>query len=61
MKKYKARNGKAPIYARITVDGKRADLSMKRSVEFSSWNNHKGMEKGRRDQQLKRLLGTGES
>lgn len=49
LKKYKATNGKVPIYARITVDGKRVDLSVKQSVEQVNWNAMKGMAKGNRE------------
>ncbi|WP_083505515.1 Arm DNA-binding domain-containing protein [Pedobacter ginsenosidimutans] len=31
-------NGKAPIYAKITVDGKYLRLAVKRSVESEFWN-----------------------
>lgn len=30
--------GEIPIYMRITVDGKRAELSTNRFIEESSWN-----------------------
>ncbi len=50
LRKYKAKNGKAPIYARITVDGRRVDLSIKRSIEESSWNSSRGMAKGSREE-----------
>lgn len=53
LKKYKSQDGKAPIYARITVDGKRADVSLKRSVEEKNWNAPKGMAKGSRDEIVK--------
>lgn len=33
---YKEKDGKLPIYARITVDGKRVDLLIKRDVEKSN-------------------------
>lgn len=47
LKKYKtSTSGKTPIYARITVDGRRVDISVKRSVEEANWNFHKGMAKG---------------
>lgn len=45
LRKYKAKDNKAPIYARITVDGLRAEFSMKRDIEMSSWNSSKGMAK----------------
>lgn len=34
----KIKKDHAPIYARITVDGKRAEISLKRSISVSSWN-----------------------
>lgn len=43
LKKSKASDGKAPIYARITVDKKREEISVKQSVEerigtiFKAW------------------------
>jgi site-specific recombinase XerD len=46
LRKYKTNRGKAPIYMRITVNGKRADLSIKRSIDQESWNVHKGLAKG---------------
>ena len=31
--------GKCPIYLRITVDGKRTEISIKRSIEAERWSN----------------------
>jgi integrase len=42
--------GKSPIYARITVNGKRIEISVKRSIEDSNWNATKGMAKGSREE-----------
>ena len=42
----KDENGKAPIYCRITVDGKRGELSIKRNIEIERWSNEKGYVKG---------------
>ncbi|MGI8583942.1 MAG: phage integrase SAM-like domain-containing protein, partial [Chitinophagaceae bacterium] len=42
----KDENGKAPIYCRITVDGKRSELSIKRNIEIERWSNEKGYVKG---------------
>ena len=39
-------NGKAPIYVRITVDGIRSELSIKRSIEIERWNTEAGKVKG---------------
>jgi len=36
-----AKNGKAPLYARITVNGKRSELSLKRKVYISDWDSAK--------------------
>jgi len=36
------RNQEAPIYLRITVDGKRAEVSIKRSINPDHWNEMKG-------------------
>jgi len=38
--------GKAPIYCRITVDGKRNEISIKRNIEPERWNSEKGYVKG---------------
>ncbi len=47
LKKAKIDNtGKAPIYCRITVDGQRSELSIKRNIEPSRWNNEKGCVRG---------------
>ena len=41
MRTSKAKQGKAPIYCRITVNGQRTEFSIKRSVELSLWQNGK--------------------
>jgi len=51
LRKYKTTsNGKTPIYARITVNGKRSDISTKRTIEENNWNAKKGMAKGSRQE-----------
>lgn len=40
--------GKAPICARVTVNGKRTEISVKRSVNANEWDDRKGMAKGNR-------------
>jgi len=45
--------GKSPIYARITVNGKRREISVKRSIEENNWNATKGMAKGSREEIIK--------
>lgn len=42
--------GKSPIYARVTVNGKRIEISVKRSIEENNWNPVKGMAKGSREE-----------
>ncbi len=44
--KAKTRNDEAPIYCRITVNGKRAQFSVKRSVDPNKWIAAAGMAKG---------------
>lgn len=39
-------NGLVPIYTRITVNGKRIELSSNRFVEFSKWSTEAGKMKG---------------
>ena len=41
----KATEGIAPIYARITVNSKRCEVSIKRKISIDSWNSGKGMAK----------------
>jgi len=38
--------GSVPIYCRITVDGKRSEIAIKRSTPQSKWNSDKGYVKG---------------
>ncbi|WP_111309754.1 site-specific integrase [Confluentibacter sediminis] len=40
------KNRKAPLYARITVNGKRSELSLKRKVLISDWDTTKNRLKG---------------
>ena len=37
----KVKNGKAPLYARITVNASRIEVSLKTLVEISDWNPSK--------------------
>jgi len=54
LRRYKASSdGKSPIYARITVDGKRLDISVKRSIEEDNWNPKKGMARGSKQDVVK--------
>ncbi len=50
--------GKAPIYARVTVNGRRTEISVKRSIVVSAWDPKKGLAKGSREEtaELNRFL-----
>ena len=51
LKKSKIDNqGKAPIYLRITVDGKRSEISIKRKVEIERWDSASSKVKGRTEE-----------
>lgn len=39
-------DGKAPIYLRITVNGKRSQISIKRKIEVSKWSSEAGRVSG---------------
>jgi len=47
IRKHRIKDGKAPIYARITVNTSRCELSVKRRVNIDNWSNGKGMAKGK--------------
>ena len=44
------KNGRAPIYVRITVEGRSSDVSLKRNIEIANWNVEKGQTQGLRDE-----------
>lgn len=50
----RAKNNLVSVYARITVNGKRANISLKRKVAVSEWNSNKGRARGTK--QESRLL-----
>ena len=50
IRKNKLKNGLVPIYARITVDAKRVEVSMKRKIDPQQWNHKQGMAKGSREE-----------
>lgn len=50
VKNAKEKDGKVPIYARITVDGRRVDISLKRKIDQYNWHADKGMVKGSKDE-----------
>lgn len=40
------KNGKAPIYLRVTVNGKRSEIAIKRCITLNLWNTLKSKAKG---------------
>jgi integrase/recombinase XerD len=40
LKKYKEKNGKAPLYIRLTHSGKHCDNSLKRLIPLEKWNEN---------------------
>lgn len=44
--------GSAPICARVTVNGKRTEISVKRSVNANEWDERKGIAKGSRKETI---------
>ena len=42
----KLKNGESPIFVRITIDGQRLDISLKRSIDSKFWDSNKGKCKG---------------
>lgn len=47
IRKHRIIEGKAPIYARVTVNSSRCEISVKRRILVSSWNNGKGVANGK--------------
>jgi integrase/recombinase XerD len=50
LKQSKASNGKAPLYTRITINGLRVEISLKRKVTISSWCPLKSRMKGNKEE-----------
>jgi integrase/recombinase XerD len=46
----KAKNGLLPIYARISVDSRRVEVSLKRFIHPDNWNDAKGSAKGKSEE-----------
>lgn len=53
------KNGQVSVYVRITVNGKRVNISLKRKVALSEWNSLKGRARGTKQESrlLNRYLG----
>ncbi|HEY9219973.1 MAG TPA: Arm DNA-binding domain-containing protein [Lutibacter sp.] len=61
IKKTKAdASGKSMIYMRITVNGRRSELSIQRKVDILKWNNQAGKAKGYSEevQKINQLIDT---
>lgn len=54
IRKHRIKDSKAPIYARITVNANRCEISVKQRIHINNWNNGKGMAKGK-DSNIARL------
>ena len=50
IRRKKIQDGKAPVYVRVTIDGKRSEISIKRSISPESWNPKKGIAKGSKEE-----------
>jgi site-specific recombinase XerD len=46
----KARNGLLPLYARISVDSRRIEISLKQFIHPDNWNSEKGLARGKTDE-----------
>jgi hypothetical protein len=46
IKRGKSKNGKSPVVCRITVNGKRVEIAMKKSIEPTKWSAALGRAKG---------------
>jgi len=46
LKQARIKNGTAPLYARVTVNGKRVEISLKRKISLSEWDSGKFRLKG---------------
>ncbi|MGE0077329.1 MAG: Arm DNA-binding domain-containing protein [Bacteroidales bacterium] len=46
----KSKDGLHPIYARISVNGRRVEVSLKRFIHPDNWNDTKGSAKGKSDE-----------
>jgi len=45
----KEKNGIAPVYARIVVNGNRIEVALKKSLSVGDWNSQKGLAKPKND------------
>ena len=50
IRRKKMQDGKAPVYVRVTIDGIRSEISIKRSVDPDRWDAKKGLAKGSKEE-----------
>lgn len=50
IRKEKAKNGKAPVFARVTVNNQRCEVSIKKWVTVGDWDGRKGRVKSLTDE-----------
>jgi hypothetical protein len=50
LRKERLNEERFPIYARITIDGKRIELAMKQKIKLEDWNDQKGMAKTKKEE-----------
>lgn len=56
IKRGKTKNEKAPVVCRITVNGKRVEISLKKSIDPAKWSSEGGRAKGNSEEA--RLINT---
>jgi len=50
VRKPKTEGEKVPVYARVTINGKRMELSMKQKIRVEDWSGQKGMAKTKKEE-----------
>jgi len=50
LRQARSRNGKSPIYARISVNGSRSEITVKAFVDPDDWNDSKGAARPKSDE-----------
>lgn len=46
IRKNKIKDGKVPVYASVTINGRRVEISMKHYIALEDWNSQKGQGRG---------------
>ena len=50
VKKHRISNGKVPVYVRLTINGKRLDISAKRKIPLDNWDEIRGIARGSKNE-----------